>query len=1403
MARLAHSVLLALALVLAAGCGGSDPEKPPIAKGCTLNSDCSGALVCSFGLCHEQCEDTDDCPAGQRCISTGEEESNVCQLPQETGCNFNSDCEEPLVCAIDRQCRNECAADRDCLDGQVCAKSKVCAEEDEVDSNGELKGKVEDLCAGAEDGMTCGGDEVCSGGECVSCVAGASCSPDSDNPCLAGAVSCAQGPSCETAEPLVDGETCGRDQVCSGGECVECKAGAACLPDPENACVVGTLDCSAGPVCDTRGTLDDGEACGSDQVCSGGTCVACVQDEACEVEPGNPCLTGAMNCAAGPACEETGDVADGTSCGAEQVCSAGECVACVEDAACDPGVACKSGQQSCINGPVCEVDGNLEAGTSCGTDKVCDAGGICAACVQDAECEPADDCHVGKQDCTNGPQCVDQETPVADGKACDGGGAGYYFCTAGACGPCQNGGSCTPANVCKRGSWACFTAPPTCNATGDNQPDGTVCGDNQSCISGTCVDNDRVLTVQSGNNQSATIDAALAATVNIKLVDADGVAVPSTLVSVTASEGAHAVGATTDAAGVAKLAVRVGRAVGAYTFTATAPGASSVQFTANATAPTAKHIFTLINTTRTSAAATAPGPGTISKLYYTVYALAAHSNGTLYVGDYCAVYALTPKGELRRVAGTGSTECADTGDGGPAVDAKLYAVNGLALDEGANYLYVSDTYRVRLIDLNTGTISHFAGTGANQAPYGDGGPAQSAYVRASAISVAENGDVYLSDYATSRIRKVDFNSGIISSYRKYESSCPADQVVFYDCGGIGDGCKLAWDAEGRTFFSAALCGGGLQAGTRGIVRVEQDGSLSLVAGDDATSGTQSEGVVATSAHFQNTPQIAFDKAGHLYLSIYGGHKVRRIDSSTHKITTVAGDGTATYAGDYVAATGAKLNYPATIAFDAADNLYIADDNNYAVRGIWKLGESSVTKPKLAYVSGNNQSVAVDAAFGAAIVKVTDGSDVAISGARVLWERLDPGMGLFGTSPFVRHVSTAAANGNAVETGRVGLALGAYDFQASFLDIHGEHASGSPVAFTANAVAPTSGHIYTIVNTGHTSGFSAIPGPATFSQVTYALAGVAASDGTLYLSEYCRVFKLTAQGEISVVAGTGSCAFGGDGGLATDARLYVPVGLAVDETNDLLYIADSGNGRVRVVDLETGIIDTFAGGSASNVAPYGDNGVATSANLSNPRSVSIGPDGAVYITDPGHSRVRKVANSVITTWIQDDTTNCSTTPLKIYNIMPDTEVIWLVGGAAYISAQLCGTETANQSVNGVVHRAANGTLTRVAGINSAAGVQTEGAQATNTYFPYFSGMAYDPAGNFLAISQDSSHKVRRINLANGQITTVAGTGTAGTGTDADYVPGTTSALYNPQRIFYTPAGRLTIADYNNFAFRQVW
>jgi len=135
-----------------------------------------------------------------------------------------------------------------------------------------------------------------------------------------------------------------------------------------------------------------------------------------------------------------------------------------------------------------------------------------------------------------------------------------------------------------------------------------------------------------------------------------------------------------------------------------------------------------------------------------------------------------------------------------------------------------------------------------------------------------------------------------------------------------------------------------------------------------------------------------------------------------------------------------------------------------------------------------------------------------------------------------------------------------------------------------------------------------------------------SAGIVYFSDYGynRVYKLSS-GVITTVAGNGTAAFGGDHGLAVNAALNEPWGIAVDAAGDL-FIADYGNNRVR--EVSNGVITTVAGDRVARFS--GDNGSAVAASLNQPAGLAVDSSGVLYIADSFNSRVRKVEGGVIST-----------------------------------------------------------------------------------------------------------------------------------------------------------------------------
>ncbi|MER8003921.1 RICIN domain-containing protein [Streptomyces sp. NPDC095613] len=282
------------------------------------------------------------------------------------------------------------------------------------------------------------------------------------------------------------------------------------------------------------------------------------------------------------------------------------------------------------------------------------------------------------------------------------------------------------------------------------------------------------------------------------------------------------------------------------------------------------------------------------------------------------------------------------------------------------------------------------------------------------------------------------------------------------------------------------------------------------------------------------------------------------EESVTSINTVAGTGAAAFKGENEPAVSAQLNRPYGVAVDSNGTLYVSDYNNHRVRKITTDGKiSTVAGTGAAGYRGDN-GPAVSAQLNCP-------REVVVDGAGALY--------------------IVDANNHRVRK------------------------------VTAD------GTISTVVGTG-TAGFSGDGGPATAARLNLPLGVAVDRTGVLYVSEYHnhRVRRVTADGEISTVAGAGPAGFKGDGGPAASAHLRNPHGLAVDGEGNL-YIADANNHRVRKVAVD-GTISTVAGTGSGGFG--GDGGPSSSAQLNLPLGVVVDSTGALFVSDHRNHRVRKVA-----------------------------------------------------------------------------------------------------------------------------------------------------------------------------------
>ncbi len=325
---------------------------------------------------------------------------------------------------------------------------------------------------------------------------------------------------------------------------------------------------------------------------------------------------------------------------------------------------------------------------------------------------------------------------------------------------------------------------------------------------------------------------------------------------------------------------------------------------------------------------------------------------------------------------------------------------------------------------------------------------------------------------------------------------------------------------------------------------------------------QRDGIPATQAPIFLPSGLAVDAAGDLFLCDSSNNRVRRVDASTGYISTVAGNGSPGATGDGGQATAAELNNPSGLTIDGAGNLYIAD-------------------------SGNNVVRRVDAVSN--VITTFAGE-----------------MGTMG------YAGDGGAATSALLTSPRGLAL-MPDGDLLITD------SGNNAI---RLVSIASNQIQTIAGTG-VAGYNQDGIAATLAELNAPNAVAVRSDGAIAIAdlENQRVRLVTTAGIISTAAGTGQR----NAGTPAEEQLDGPAAVAFDPAGDL-FIADTGNNRVRVIFGTPGVIQTLAGTGSEQFA--GDGGPANQASLYGPYALFFDAGGNLWLSDTFHNRVREISGSFL-------------------------------------------------------------------------------------------------------------------------------------------------------------------------------
>ncbi len=336
------------------------------------------------------------------------------------------------------------------------------------------------------------------------------------------------------------------------------------------------------------------------------------------------------------------------------------------------------------------------------------------------------------------------------------------------------------------------------------------------------------------------------------------------------------------------------------------------------------------------------------------------------------------------------------------------------------------------------------------------------------------------------------------------------------------------------------------------------GIIQTIAGT-GEQGYAGDGELAIAARLSEPFMCAFDAQGHMFVAEATNHCIRRIDTQTGVITTIAGTGEPGYSGDGGPATEATLNQPYALDIDASGDIYIVDRLNAVMRKI-------------------------DAATGL--------------------------------------ISTVAGTGEPGSSGDGGPATQAQLREPNdcFLDRRGGLFIADIQDQRIRRLDLATGIITTSAGTGEKA--RAGDGrAATEASILGARAVCMDSQGNTYICERegNGIRKINRHGIMSTFAGTGERGYSGDGGPALTATWGAPKALRCDRDDNVLVV-DTENHAIRRIDAVTGLVTTIAGGRQGG---QGDGGPATSAGLDRPHGCAIDARGNIFIADSNNHRVRVV------------------------------------------------------------------------------------------------------------------------------------------------------------------------------------
>jgi sugar lactone lactonase YvrE len=622
------------------------------------------------------------------------------------------------------------------------------------------------------------------------------------------------------------------------------------------------------------------------------------------------------------------------------------------------------------------------------------------------------------------------------------------------------------------------------------------------------------------------------------------------------------------------------------------------------------------------------------------------SGGNIFISDGSnyRIRKVSPAGIITTFGGTGTQ--ATAGTIGPITSVSFSAPWSIVGDTGGTFLYISDQWYVWKYLLSTGIASVSVGI-SSQGFSGDNGPASLAQLNnPTGLWLTTSGDLYIADFCNHIIRKVS-SSGII--IRVAGSGCTGGCISGSFPGdnnpapssNLNTPSGVFMDTHGRLFIA--------DTSNNRIRLVDTNNIITTFAGTGSASPFNGDNIPAISANIYNPYDVKGDSLGNIYIADIGNCVVRIVDTVGIISILFGTVGSCGFSAG-ISSRSSSINPPYGIWLDSLSNIYFSDYNSIhrsitvssptsqpSGQPTTQPSQQPTSSPTYHLRSFDNFFMQLVAGTGTSGFSGDNGPATSAQIRAVIpWVDTSGNIYLPDRDNFrIRKVdlagiiTTFGGTGTRSTAGATGL-ISSVSFSIPC----------SVVGDTAGTVLYISDEQYVwkylfssdIVSVfaqthGFGRGFSGDNGPATSAQLGQPLGLWLTTSDVLYIADFDNNrIRMVSSGIITTAVGSGdSAGFSGDAGPATTALLKLPRGVYAD-TNGRLFVADCGNGRIRLVDTNN-IIATFAG--TGNASPFnGDNILALSANINNPRDVKGDSLGHIYIADFNNCIIRMVDTSGI-------------------------------------------------------------------------------------------------------------------------------------------------------------------------------